>query len=438
MTKRTLSAALALALLAALGWFAWRWHSAPRPPRVPLDGARRELADEIEKASAAVRARPRDAAPWGRLGQLLLANGFDEPALECLAHARRLDPADPRWHYLHGSVSLILLRPDDAADSLRRALDATQDREQRAAVLFLLAQALIDEGRLDEAGRRAAELRAAEDGPRAHYALGLLALAGDDRAAAREHLAPLAEHPCARRQVCSLLAGLTPDAAAAEGFRLRAAALPPDAPWPNSFDDDVRRFRVEAGGPLGLYDTLLAAGRADEAADYLRDLVARSPSDEACYQLALEYDRRGKSADAEKALRQAVGLNARHLKANLLLAGMLYEKGAKAKDRVALAEAVEAADRALAEGDLALAHLVRGQALDALGRDDEALASLRRAALAGPNRVDAHLALGEKLASVGRVREGLVHLEDAARLADAKDDRPRKALEKWRGKGPKP
>src|SRR5207247_5765651 len=100
------------------------------------------------------------------------------------------------------------------------------------------------------------------------------------------------------------------------------------------------------------------------------------------------------------ALRQAVAINPRHLQANLTLAATLLEKGTKSQEdpdgkgrgRRLLDQAIAAADRALAvQGDLAQAHLIRGKALDAVGRDEEALAALRRAVLTGPDLVGAPL-----------------------------------------------
>src|SRR5262249_39712413 len=94
--------AATLAVL-ALGWFLWGWATAPAPPAVSLAGADPAVARAIEAARRAVWWKPRSAAAWGRLGQLLRAHGAVPESNRCFAQAERLDPGDPRWPYLQGT-----------------------------------------------------------------------------------------------------------------------------------------------------------------------------------------------------------------------------------------------------------------------------------------------------------------------------------------------
>ncbi len=446
---------LAAALTGAAAWYGWRWHTTPAPPDLSLDGVAPALRESVEKAAGAVRRQPRSAKAWGELCRLLIANGLDAQALPCLVQVQRLDPREPCWPYLHGSVALLLAKPREGIPKLREALtltdaaatgDAATDAadarhaEARHAILFLLATALIEDGQLDEAEQRLRELGAAQgQGARLHFGLGLLARARDDRPAARKHLSVLADHPCARKQVCFLLASLTPeDEKLADSYRSRAAGLPPDVPWPCSYDEEVRNYRVAA--PLDRYHELAAAGRPEAALDYLRQAAAQAPDEETCYLLGIVLLKSRQFDEAEAMLRRSLEFNAQNMRAHLYLGAALIERGERlvrepgrhAPAMEVFRQAVAAEDKALAlQSDVALAHLIRGRALKALGRPDEALAALRKATLAGPDLPEAHQLLGEVLAEAGQWDEAFEHLENAVRVAPL-DPRPRQALEKWR------
>src|SRR5947207_1883591 len=109
-SKRALIiAGLAAAVLGGALLF-WLW---PRPePLLNLDlsGAEADVREAIDQARAAVAKRPRSAAEWGRLGQVLLAHGYDNEAMAVLERAGRLDPAEPRWPYLRARRLLTIDR----------------------------------------------------------------------------------------------------------------------------------------------------------------------------------------------------------------------------------------------------------------------------------------------------------------------------------------
>ena len=430
---KVLAGAAALALLAAAGWWGWRWYTAPAPPDVPLAGVSPDTAELITRATKAVRERPRSARAWGELGLALFATGYREQAVTCLERAERLDPAEPRWPYWLGTT-LLPSDPPRGLEHLRRALRVANDPAQREALAFALVLPLIEEGELDEAERHLGEL----SGARLDFARGLLAVGRNDREAARRSLGRVADDPRARKRACSLLAALVEDPAEAQRYRKRAAELPPDPGWPTAFSDDLAPYK---GGlsRLATYEELKAQGRPDEALEFLRQVAAESPDESLSFTLGMELLGRGDPGGAEAAFRRALKANPRNAKAHLFLATALLRRAEAGEGGKELfKEALAAADGALAvQGDLAYAHLTRARALQHLDRPDEALAAFRAALLRGPEFAEMHQALGEALAERGQMGEALRHLEDAVRLARPGDVGPERALRKWREKAKK-
>src|SRR5262245_45029800 len=121
---KTRTACLSLMIVALIGlcvWFGWRWFTTPALPQIALDGVNEETAEVINQARQEVQSRPRSGASWGKLGMVLVANGFREQAIPCLTQASRLEPTQPRWRYWHGST-LLPSHPRDGIDHLREAL----------------------------------------------------------------------------------------------------------------------------------------------------------------------------------------------------------------------------------------------------------------------------------------------------------------------------
>lgn len=443
MKARRLLAVLLIGATVAAGWYVWRRHTTPVPPAVSLDGVFPEKAEKINQALDQARRNPRSGKAWGNLGMALLANGFPEEAIPCFAHAQRFDPTEPRWPYFHGGLLIMYSRPG-GFDQLRTALAAARSSRDRATVLFELAELLIEDGQLDEAGQRVEEARAIDgENPRVDFTVGVLALNRGDRTTARARLGNLADHPAVRRKVCALLAGLVEDADLANDYRRRAESLPEDAPWPDSYLVELVRYRATPHQRLADYLELENQGRHDEALQMLRDLVARSPGEDACFTLGLTLMRRGQYEEAASAFKQAMEYGPDKSKIHLFRGACLVEAGDKrfkevgGRDRALemFREAVREEDRAIAlNPTVADPYLTRGRALKYLGRNEEAIATFRQAVLVGSDIAEMHQALGEALAEAGQVREGLEHLRDAVRLAKPDDPKPKKALEAWEAK----
>ena len=442
MSRRGLVVALVLAGAAALGgWYAWRGNPGPAPPDLPLDAMEKPVADAVAAAVRNVRESPRSGPAWGKLGMVLLANGYADQAVVCLAEAERLDPADPRWPYLQ--VSRVQAEDRARAEALlRRAVDLAHTPERKAAARFRLAQAELEDGRPDAAEPDVWELAAIDpaDG-RARLCRGLLAVLRQDPAAAREHLSGLTDSPFARKRACSLLAALPGgDPAERRAFHERAAKLPADAAWPDPFVQETDRFDVRRATRLAVVREMIDGGHPTEALDELTDLAARSPHPDVYGTLGLVLMNLRRLDEAEAALGKAVELDPRSPQAQALYATVLIGQGdAQAQQpggqdlaRKRFERALAAADRGLAtDANYPVGHLARGRALRALGRTDEALGALRRAVECGPEYPDTHLRLGESLAEAGQRGEAIEELQHAARLSPANDVRAKATLEKW-------
>jgi tetratricopeptide (TPR) repeat protein len=447
MSSRKLLLLLLVPLLGAGAWYGWRWYTTPAPPNISLEGVHKVRAEKVEQALQEVRRQPRSGKTWGELGMTLMANGFFDKSIPCFAQAHRFDPKQARWLYFQGGM-MLMFGQRDGFSKLRQSLGLARSATERRAILFALAQALVEDGQLDEAEKRIRELQNLEgDSPGVDFLLGLLAVGRGDRAAARTHLGRLTEHPSARKRAYSLLAGLTDDPQLAQDYRKRSRDLPDDQAWPDSFESELSQFRAEPGTRLATFIELEAQGRSEEALKALQQLVEQSPDEGLCFLLGFTLFKANRFEQAIPAFRQSLGFNPRNPKTHLFLGISLLqfgeirlrEPGGKEKATGLFREAVEAEDKALAlQSDIADAHLARGRALKYLGRTDEAIAAFRQAVRVGTEHAEMHQALGEALAEAGQLREGLEHLEDAVKLAKPNDKRPQEALDKWKAKAKSP
>jgi tetratricopeptide (TPR) repeat protein len=457
MTSRVvLLGIVASAAVVTAGWFAWRWTSTPVPPDFPIAQMEPAVAEAITEALTAVRREPRSGDTWGRLALVAAANGYTDQALNCLQHAESLDATNPRWPYLHGH----LLQDGRAGDPLplwRHALACGGSAGQRGTVLFRLALAQIEAAQLDEAEQHLQTLEELEGtSERVHLGRGLLAVARDDSATGREHLAAVLGSPHARKVAATDLAAIATaenDPTAAGYYRQRAAALPADAPWPDVFVEEMTRQGVSRDALMKESARLQDAGRLPEAVALIRKVIATTPDAGAYQSLGMALTKLCAAgaapqlfAEAEDALNTALRLDPQQMQAHHFLATIRFmqaEKLTRAGDSARAKElfraVVAAEDRALAiKPSDPTAHLTRAAALRQLGRTDEALESLRAAVRYRPGYADAHLALGEALAESGQLNEALRQLGDAVRFAAPDDRRPRDALAKWQARAKKP
>jgi tetratricopeptide (TPR) repeat protein len=427
-TKRrrllVLAVAGALAGLALAG--AWYFWPAPdnSPPEPDLTGAEPEVAKAIRKARAEVQKAPRSAAAWGRLGMLLRAHDYAAAASACLARAEQLDAKDPRWPYLQG-LTLVLTDREAAIPLLERA----SDRSPRSTAPRLrLAEVLLQQGRLDEAGRHFRRVLDAEPGnPRAALGLARRAQRRGELREALDHLQRAVASPLVRKAALLLRAEVHQqlgegDAAAAD---LRAAApLPEDPRWPDPYVEEVEGLAVRGHTQLALDKAkqLFQQLRLPEAAEVLEEAARDDPAADRVFRFLGEVRLRlGEPARAEQALRHALELtpDAAEVHSQLGTALFLQDRWDAAERSFRRAVELKPAH--------AMAHYNLGHCRLKLKDQAGAVAAFREALRYRPGYADAHTNLGDLLAQQGKDAEAQEHLEEAVRLAP-EDERPRRLL----------
>ena len=298
-----------------------------------------------------------------RLAEELLALGRIDDARESCETALRFDPQYADARVLLGRVALRHGDPAKAEAEFRLALDA--DRTCESAYLAL-AQLYRERG----------------DGGRADGVLRSLV-----------HRSPASAEPHVLLARSAVARGDLKDAE----VELRLAAR---------IDSSSLVTRIELGR------VLLSAGRASEAEHELRRALERFGPEpriaELLVQVLVAMDR-GAEADAlvESFDKQAASRD-RRLSVGWLLLG---------RGHVERAAAI--ASEVLAGGELPGGRLLRGAALAAARRVDEAVLELLRVPIESGDFVAAQLRLGRALGDAGRLKEGIDRLTiSSARVQD--------------------
>lgn len=443
---RRVTASLALLLLVACGGDG----TLVEVPVPPLNGARAEVRERIERARLAVEAasgRPaaERAAAYGELAMLCHAHSLLDCARAAYADAGVLAPDAFRWWHLLGLVERDLGHDEAAVAALERAAAL---RPGEPATLVRLGELHESRGE-NEAADRAFEtaLEAAPHTAAALAGLGRLALGRDDAATAVRRLeAALREAPEADRlrvPLAMAYRGLGDTDRAASLLAEAGDTAPPlDDPWMDEVWGlehgplgalNVGQARMREGDPAGAVEAFRAAvaaapdeaathanlghalaalGRLDDARRSLeRALELRPDSARAHYDLGVVLARAGQDAEAVSQYRAALSLEPDLVAARLNLANSLRRTG-RVADAVRAYHAVVDADPARAT-----ARIGEALGLVQLGRFDAAVERLERARDALPDDRGIVQALVRLLAAAPdeRVRDG----ERAVRLARA-------------------
>ena len=413
MTRRArvIAVLVATAVAAGAAWYVVRARPRADLPAIDLTGAEAEIAAAVEEARGEVLRAPRSAGAWGRLGMVLVAHQFYDEGNACLARAEELDPSEVRWPYLRGLT--LLLSDGDAA--VARFEKAVRVAGNRPGVRLALAEALLAQGRLDEAE---VHFRRARDddprGPRAHLGLARIAGQRGDWPSARTHLAACADDPTTRKAARRLLAEARRaggDAETAGREARQAEALPDDLPWPDPLRDEVERLRVGRQGRLERAERLLSEGRVPDALALLDRATRDDPGwDGAWLTLGQTLANLRDFPGAERALRAALRLTPQSVQANFSLGVVLFQRGkfADAEERFRAVTGLKP--------DHVLGHYNRGHCLSRQGKTAEAGDAFRAALRVRPAFAPAHSSLGELLAKEGRKAEAAEHFRRAVEL----------------------
>jgi cytochrome c-type biogenesis protein CcmH/NrfG len=374
---------------AAAGWWLRR-EAPPAPPEVDVTGADEEVARLLESLRQEVKADPRSARRWGLLGMALRAHDFGSEANVCFAQAERLDPREPRWPYYRG-LTLVLTDPEEGAACLRRAVAQLDDQTQ--APRFRLAEVLIEQGKLDEAGRLLAQALAHEPGHlRGRLLQARLALAAGDAKGCLDALEGCWGEPHVRHQAHLLGAEAWQrrgDAARGDELLAKVRQMPPDVPWRDPLVEEVERLVVGVRARLALAAGLSREGRTDEAIDLLEQVVEDRPGEATAWLLLGQlHAQRGRAARAEQALARAVAQNPASVDGWFGL-GMVRQGDRPREAAAAFREA------ARLKPDHTLAHYHLGVCLKRLGDRDGAARHFREALRCQPDHEGARRALAD-------------------------------------------
>lgn len=265
----------------------------------------------------------------------------------------------------------------------------------------------LQRGEFDVAGSALLQLQAlAPEHPQTHYLRGLVALAGDDPATAREPL----------RTAATLLPN---DAAVQANWSLCLQRLGEHDAALQASEHMLALAPNHADGHFNRALILRALNRYDDAVAALERAVALAPDHaQAWIRLGQVEHARGQYLPAELALRRARTLRPQDATVGASLAALLYDAGAF-DDALAQADAAVGLDPALAS-----AHLQRAGALRRLGRIDESFAACARVLALDPGNVDALKARG----LLHQMRNTLVSAADdlsaaaATRFAPGRDN----------------
>jgi tetratricopeptide (TPR) repeat protein len=395
----------ALVALALWVWF-WRRPRPPEPPAIDFAQVEPEIAETITAARWEVVQKPYSGPAWGRLGMVFRAHDYSGESSLCFAQAERLDPREPRWPYFQG-ITLVPIDPDAGIACLERAVERFGDG--LLAPRLRLAEALLDNGRLDQADQHLKEVLAREaENPRSHFDMGRLAVMREDWRPALEHLTTCVDDVHARRLALTLRAQVyrrLGEQDHAERDEKELEQLSDDERWSDPLTDEVLTLQRGLSARLMTVDTLTRARRFDQAIPILEDTAKKYPTSPLPWlRLADLWRMVGRMDRAEQACRQAV-------QADPELAQAWFALGCfQALDRPR--EAADTFRRAIRlKPDHALAHFNLAYCLGQLGDPAAAATEYRLTLRCSPDYEPARKALKEVEAEIqdrqGKAKNGL-------------------------------
>jgi cytochrome c-type biogenesis protein CcmH/NrfG len=212
------------------------------------------------------------------------------------------------------------------------------------------------------------------------------------------------------------------DKTAADQESLRAAAMPEDEPWPDPFDEEVKKLRTGKQVFLARADQWIRQGKLSDAIALLQQTVKDYPDSSGGWLLlGRAFLAKQDLGAAEQALRTATRLASDSVEIPLYLGGVRFLRGDHREAAAYFRQALEI------KPDFALGHYNLGHCLMRLGDRQGAIAAFRSAVSCKPDYADARVNLGELLLQNGQNAEALGHLRYAVQL-EPRDPRAKKLL----------
>ncbi len=387
----------------------------PPIPEADIDRFAPAIRRQLDAASAALSAKPRDADANGRMAMLLHAYELSAGAAALYERAALLDAREFRWRYLLGRVLAEQGANDRAVAELDRARELDPDYP---SARIQLAQLHLAAGRLDSS-KQLIDALLADDPERPEASF----MAAQIAARQGRHAEAIARYEKVRT--------LSGDFAALHYGLAQAHRQLGDA---DAADRHTRLFELFSGTTGRIDDPILGEVHAldisaTELINRARARSARGDNDGALKLLlkALDhhpdslpahltvvglYATRGQFDKADEHLDRARTVDASHPQLH-------YNTGIARLAENRSYEAMEAFRRAVdAEPGNADAHTQLALVLEARGKTDDALEHFRRAIAIEPLHRQANWLLGRSLMNAGDVTGAIVHLEKLRGLKD--------------------
>jgi tetratricopeptide (TPR) repeat protein len=295
--------------------------------------------------------------------------------------------------------NLISHDPEAGIRCLERAVRCSDER--RLEPRLLLAETLLERGRLDEAQSLFDQaLSIAPDDLRAHLGMGRLELLRRHWRAGLSHLDGCRNDAHTRKRAHVLRAEAFTqlgemDKATAE--QRQAAQLPEDQPWPDSFYVKILKLRRGLQARFQSVDYLTKSGRISEAIPLLMQTMEKYPSSlEGWMRLGELWYRAQRPDRAQACFEQAVRLSPDLAEAWFRL-GCIQVATNSRQAAASFRQAIRC------KPHYAQAHYNLGQCLQEQGQRDAAASEFREALRCRPDYELARKALGELEGKKGKV-----------------------------------
>lgn len=386
--------------------------SLPAPPEVDVSRLDPAIADRINETRAQVLENRDSASAWGKLGMVYWVHNISREALICLERAEQLDPVDPRWPYLVGTITYTT--------DQSRAINAYERAAHLAGTRYLtvqmrLAEVYFDQGRFPEAiVLLDAAIKNKPDDPRALRLRGQIAMAEGNAEQARELLERSVRIDPNNPATYMVLAqahqrlGRSDDAARMRDMGTR---MPPAAPDPDMILDEAYALRTGVDAWIGIARNLMLRGQVDMGIGLFQAIVKDYPNSwQGWAGLGRAYQVTGDFQRSEDALSRALQLEPGEVDVNVAQSYTLLQLGR-------VAEAEQCARKAqAAKPDDPDVNAVLGMVLSARGDHQGAADALKRSIEVKPHQAEAQRALAASYAALGLFREALLAARESERL----------------------
>lgn len=400
-------------------------QSLPDLPEIVFDNFETDIREQVRKAYADAKAKPRDAQASGWLGMTLHTYEQYEFAAICYERAHQLEPTEFRWAYYLGMTQAELGKQSEAASSFKAALQIDKDH---LPAQLRLAEALLAADRMAES-RQLYELVIKRNAglAQAYYGLGRIAAANGNQIAAIGHY----------RKALELFA----DYGAAHyslGLALRDQGKTTEAQEHLALSQQLKLSRPTLEDPLIMAIAEMNAGAsnhlkrgallessgqiAESIAEHERALEINPWLVQAHINLISLYGRVGQVEKAEKAYRAAIGINPD-------LADSYYNYGVLVFGQDRFKEAAQAFQQCLQLNPYyAEAHHNYAVLIEREGKLDEAALHYRKAIENKPGYRSAHFYLGRILVNQNKMAEAIEQFQQTLTPEDEETPRYTYAL----------